>query len=532
MYRLRVVAGPNRGAVFPLSEGSNTVGRQTDNVIILPSAKVSKRHCALEVSNGGVTLVDQGSSNGTFVNGKLVRNRALHPGDKITVGEFVLEVFQPGVRTPVPSNYGNVIPFPGSDVQATSSAGQSFDQNQILSQIGSPGSEPSDIKEKAAFYFERFVMPIFYGWMTKTEWRFIALLMISGLIVANLVLGFTPVMRANHESIIFEAKKRATLIAREITEKNAQFIAQGAESKTEIGSIANDDGVKLAVLLDMKGAILAPSNQAGKQVLGEEGNVAVSAAKLFANGRERGVSKVLDDGLLVVVEPLKMVDTSTARNVVRAMAVVALDLNLSSRGIGTVGLLFSETFIISMLLMLAVLWILYRLTLKPFEVLNSDIDKALKGSAPHISNEFKWSEMDALFDVVHSAVQRIPKEGADGSGPAEISSEDMVRSLVPMTDTPGVGFVVFDENRKIAHMNAHFEDLSGIRVANAIGQEIAAVGRDESIIALVNDLMAQAANGFSATEETEFAGIQHRVTITAVPGKAAKAYMMAVVKKE
>ena len=93
MYRLTVVAGPNRGTSYPLHEGETTVGRLSVNSIVLNSSKVSKRHCVLVVTDGDVVCKDQGSSNGTFVNGVLSRTpRQVRAGDRITVGDFVFEL--------------------------------------------------------------------------------------------------------------------------------------------------------------------------------------------------------------------------------------------------------------------------------------------------------------------------------------------------------------------------------------------------------------------------------------------------------
>ncbi len=92
MHRLVIVSGPNRGSSFSLVEGENSIGRQMDNHIVLSSSKVSKRHCALVVNTRDVVLRDDGSTNGTFVNGALTKQQTLRSGDKLGVGEFGLEL--------------------------------------------------------------------------------------------------------------------------------------------------------------------------------------------------------------------------------------------------------------------------------------------------------------------------------------------------------------------------------------------------------------------------------------------------------
>jgi pSer/pThr/pTyr-binding forkhead associated (FHA) protein len=69
------------------------IGRSPNATIpVLDDGSVSRLHAALEWMDTHWTIVDDGlSRNGTFVNGqRLTGRRALHPGDTIRVGEFVL----------------------------------------------------------------------------------------------------------------------------------------------------------------------------------------------------------------------------------------------------------------------------------------------------------------------------------------------------------------------------------------------------------------------------------------------------------
>lgn len=67
---LRVIAGPDEGLVSWLPAGSHEVSRSPDAQVRLDDEQVSRRHAQLSVaSSGGVTVLDVGSSNGTFVNG-------------------------------------------------------------------------------------------------------------------------------------------------------------------------------------------------------------------------------------------------------------------------------------------------------------------------------------------------------------------------------------------------------------------------------------------------------------------------------
>lgn len=69
---------------------SLTVGRRAiSGQVVLDHPSISGRHAAFEVADGCVVLRDLGGTNGTYVNGTLLRGaRLLAPGDRIGIGPF------------------------------------------------------------------------------------------------------------------------------------------------------------------------------------------------------------------------------------------------------------------------------------------------------------------------------------------------------------------------------------------------------------------------------------------------------------
>jgi pSer/pThr/pTyr-binding forkhead associated (FHA) protein len=64
-----------------------TIGRTPDNSIPLDKPEVSRRHARLMLGDDGTyTLVDNGSNNGTYVNGDRVSEHKLKNGDRIQIG--------------------------------------------------------------------------------------------------------------------------------------------------------------------------------------------------------------------------------------------------------------------------------------------------------------------------------------------------------------------------------------------------------------------------------------------------------------
>jgi len=71
---------------FPLpAEGVLTLGRSERNAIVLPEPASSRVHAEVRCEAGRFTLRDHGSSNGTFVNGRRVKERQLEEGDRIRI---------------------------------------------------------------------------------------------------------------------------------------------------------------------------------------------------------------------------------------------------------------------------------------------------------------------------------------------------------------------------------------------------------------------------------------------------------------
>ncbi len=80
----------------PLEGHPVTIGRAADAEVTLVDPLVSRRHARLSPRAGRLVLVDLGSSNGTRLNGEVVREAVVGPGDRIEMGATHLEIVVPG----------------------------------------------------------------------------------------------------------------------------------------------------------------------------------------------------------------------------------------------------------------------------------------------------------------------------------------------------------------------------------------------------------------------------------------------------
>ena len=86
-FQLTISEGREPGKEFVFSQDSVFIGRATDCDVTLLDAGVSRKHCRIFRREGAYAVEDQGSANGTLVNGSPVpTQQVLADGDKLTLG--------------------------------------------------------------------------------------------------------------------------------------------------------------------------------------------------------------------------------------------------------------------------------------------------------------------------------------------------------------------------------------------------------------------------------------------------------------
>jgi two-component system, cell cycle response regulator len=85
------------GKHFSLDKNRIRIGREPANDISIHDEKISKVHCEISVIRDTqgieqIFITDNGSTNGTYLNGELIEQFALHAGDRIQIGDTVLSL--------------------------------------------------------------------------------------------------------------------------------------------------------------------------------------------------------------------------------------------------------------------------------------------------------------------------------------------------------------------------------------------------------------------------------------------------------
>jgi len=81
-----------------------TIGRGSSNTLVIHDSSISRRHCTVTKQDSDYVLTDDGSSNGTFVNGKRVARAVLNDDCEIRLGLSLLK-------------FKRIAPIEGADIK-------------------------------------------------------------------------------------------------------------------------------------------------------------------------------------------------------------------------------------------------------------------------------------------------------------------------------------------------------------------------------------------------------------------------------
>ncbi len=133
-----------------LHNNRTTLGRKPHNDIVLPDLVVSGEHCVFILEGlADVTVEDLKSTNGTYLNGQMVRRQKLRDHDVITVGRIHIEYLSAsapgefGATTAMPlegaAAVAQVAPQASLQVLSGSSAGLEMPVVKAVTTFGKPG---------------------------------------------------------------------------------------------------------------------------------------------------------------------------------------------------------------------------------------------------------------------------------------------------------------------------------------------------------------------------------------------------------
>ena len=143
-----------------LHKDRTTLGRKPENDIVLDTMVVSGQHCAFDLQGvADVFLVDLGSTNGTYVNDRMVKDRTrLNDGDVIAIGPYRIKYLQASEE---PSTFGGTMSFTPDapqlhgvfTIESGTSSGLEVPVVKAVTTFGKPGVSVVSVAQRRGGYF-------------------------------------------------------------------------------------------------------------------------------------------------------------------------------------------------------------------------------------------------------------------------------------------------------------------------------------------------------------------------------------------
>jgi len=145
-----------------LTKERTTLGRRPYNDVVIDNLAVSGEHAAVQLNGQDVLLEDLNSTNGTYVNGKAIKQHVLHNGDTIEVGKYKIKflaeaeqnfdktmLFRPGeaaglTRLPDAPSLSAVL-----RVLSGAASGREVPLTKAVTTVGKPGVAVASISRRA-----------------------------------------------------------------------------------------------------------------------------------------------------------------------------------------------------------------------------------------------------------------------------------------------------------------------------------------------------------------------------------------------
>ncbi len=92
MAKLVVLSAGMTGRTQELKVDKTTIGRVEDNTFQIAEPSVSSHHCEVLLRGSEVVVRDLNSTNGTYINGEKVTEKAIMPGQILRLGQIELRL--------------------------------------------------------------------------------------------------------------------------------------------------------------------------------------------------------------------------------------------------------------------------------------------------------------------------------------------------------------------------------------------------------------------------------------------------------
>lgn len=475
-FALEVLHGPLKGRTFSLSRRETVLGRGPAADIDLEDREASRRHCLVVFSKGAVSLTDQGSANGVFVNERQVEAADVQPGDVIRIGNTELRL----TAAEQPRDDRSDQDLPEHD--------RSWTQALSLDRITA------------------------MGWSVK------ALCLMLAAAVLGHALATRPLLSAQHAMVSEQALKRAQVLVLTLAALNQEALRLGDEMLLETESVAVHDGVLEVFIYDIQGRILAPLSRFHEAPTDLATSRALTAETLHMAERGRGVYDL--------AEPIRAYNPQTGSFDRIGTARVVFSVKNVADMLEAGGQRRAWISLIVMLLAAALLARAFvHLASWPIMVLRDDMEAVLKGDRSSLEPTYRMAALDTLMASINRCLIKVGSDTSRGPhrdpgaetaelrGQAQDDADGLSRLLVESVKD---GILVVDSRNEILLANPVLAGFMGLDHGQLTGKHFFEAFPDQKLLSAVVKLVQEAlsASGQQASASVIAGGAEYEVQAT------------------
>ena len=419
----------------------------------------------------------------------------------------------PKLETKAPDDTGTLMMKP-----ETQAAGRGSSDTRILTPQDFAPPSPEPLPAEPPPIPDEDVDGGAAGWMSSLSWSAKFLLLTSSLALLVYFMLAMPLMGTLGNALEKESLRRGRVILELLTEANGSIVGDGRLRDLNVDGVLREERVKEALLIDLEGNVLAPSNRTDEVLDSIEGiGAPIDDIRTFYLGR-RGSDYVL-------VQPL----LHRSRRV--GLAVVVYEVATASASWATAVLFLA--FLVLLLGIVTALVVGRRMTLEPLSSLRDDVEAIVKGDADYLPARQAFTELSEVARSVNRLVARSfelaaqrpatappsrPSHTKSGSrepsvqpiagAPASVSGDRVASEPIPDArqqpagSAEGARFWV-DENFVVIRAEDEAAGLVGASASAMEGRHLIEAVADQKLLEVILDAINALGDAATVDAETE-----------------------------
>lgn len=552
MWVIKALTGPRAGHIYKLQTGKNLLGRSPRCDIKIDSQSVSKEHATLFVTDDSLILTDLSSRNGTYINGVRIQSKKLHSGDRFSIHDILFDVLtdtelkqqnqstshQKSVALPawienaaLNIHYQQTPMSTPANLQAISTQSEHLDHAYPGAEAQAQGDDAIQVSKSGALsgivnnirtYIDNVAMPGVYLLAKTLPLRYAVAILISIYIAIATALTTMPVISMTKNSIRQESVRRARTIARQLAAVNRKALLEKNDLALSTQIADREEGVSSALIISAEeGTIIAPAAKRGE-----------FANLPFVNQARREEKETygfIDESNLGVAVPITYYNPATGNQIPSAFAIVLYDMGALAMDTSQTISLFIQNLALSLLAGAVLFFFLYKLIENPVDILNRQLDEALRDGRDDLQTDYQFSSLEKLVSNINSALSRIGQSSSVDAFAPVINREVEAANVVNMMAMPCLAISATDE--RIIAANSSFSHLvgGGVPLNGASLHDIP----DPALQANLSDLIPKMrmSAGEIAISEIPFFGNTYEICGQAIMGSTEPVYFLITINQ-